>query len=177
MKSLRAGALLLEPQTRCHAAEMFRVLSDPAIYEFENAPPESVRWLEDRFGRLESRSSADGSEQWLNWVVRVPTGELAGYVQATVMTQGLAYVAYEFASKFWRQGVGRSSVNAVLEELSAGYSVRSAVAVLKARNFRSLALLRNLGFAPDPAPGLASINCQADERVMYKPLGPGENVT
>jgi hypothetical protein len=45
---LRAGALVLEPQVAAHAAEMFRVLGDPAIYEFENAPPESEAWLARR---------------------------------------------------------------------------------------------------------------------------------
>lgn len=63
---LFAGTLVLEPFVATHAAEMFQVLSDPAIYEFENSPPESVEWLERRYGRLESRCSLDGSQLWLN---------------------------------------------------------------------------------------------------------------
>jgi hypothetical protein len=46
--------------------------------------------------RLESRRSADGQEQWLNCVIRLPTSELIGYVQATVDANGRAAIAYEF---------------------------------------------------------------------------------
>ena len=53
MRTLVAGELSLEPQTAAHAEEMFAVLSDPAIYAFENAPPRSIDWLRERFARLE----------------------------------------------------------------------------------------------------------------------------
>ena len=35
-----------------HAEEMFVVLSDPAIYEYEGEPPRSVQGLRDRFANL-----------------------------------------------------------------------------------------------------------------------------
>lgn len=152
---------------------MFVVLSDPAIYEFENAPPASLEWLTQRFTKLESRRSADGTEQWLNWVVRMPTGELAGYVQATVTKQGLAYVAYEFASQYWRRGIGSASVGAVLDELAAHYAVRTFVAVLKARNFRSVALLQHLGFTDTLPANLSHVTCDADERLMGRLIDRG----
>lgn len=115
MNTLRAGLLHLEPQLASHAAEMFAVLSDPAIYEFENEPPKSFEALHERFVKLESRTSSDGSEKWLNWVVKLPSEDLAGYVQATVLVSGQAYVAYEFASRFWRQGIASASLGAVLD--------------------------------------------------------------
>jgi RimJ/RimL family protein N-acetyltransferase len=169
---LRAGELVLEPQQAAHAAEMFGVLSDPAIYEFENAPPSSLPWLEQRYARLETRRSADGSEQWLNWVVRLPTGELAGYVQATVMPDSSAYVAYEFASRHWRQGIGGRAVRAMLAQLVEAYGVRTFVAVLKARNHRSLALLRSLGFTAAVPPGQSAVGIDPDELALYKPASP-----
>jgi len=146
MNSVRVGAILLEPQVAAHAAEMFDVLSDVAIYEFENSPPESAAWLVDRFRKLESRVSPDGAEQWLNWVVRLPTGALAGYVQATIGADGTAHIAYELASRFWHQGIGSSAVKGMIAELVASYGVSNFVAALKERNFRSLALLTSLGF-------------------------------
>jgi ribosomal-protein-alanine N-acetyltransferase len=146
MNRITAGSLILEPQIAAHAAEMFDVLSDPAIYEFENAPPRSAAWLTDRFARLESRISPDGAEQWLNWVVRLPTGALAGYVQATIAADRTAHIAYELASGFWRQGIGSAAVSGMLAELGATYGVCTFVATLKSRNYRSLALLRALGF-------------------------------
>ena len=146
MNSVAAGSFVLEPQTVAHASEMFVVLSDPAIYEFENSPPASVAWLTERFARLESRVSPDGAEQWLNWVIRLPTGPLAGYVQATIKRDRTAHVAYELASKFWRQGIGGAAVSGMLEELETTYRVCEFVATLNDRNYRSLGLLQSLGF-------------------------------
>ncbi len=170
MRALHAGTLRLEPQTAAHAREMFVVLSDPAIYEFENAPPPSEAYLFERFTKLESRKSRDGNEHWLNWVIRLPSGELAGYVQATVTQKGVAYVAYELASRFWRQGIGRASVLAMLNELSANYSVTNCYAVLKASNYRSEALLKALDFKLHADPDSADIECESDEIVLSKAL-------
>ena len=167
---------MLEPLVAAHAHEMFAVLSDPAIYEFENEPPPSEVWLLERYARLERRASADRSQTWLNWVIRLPEGELAGYVQATVLPSGSALVAYELASRHWRKGIGRCSVSAMLEELQSSYAVHLFVAVLKGANYRSLALLRNLGFCEGSEPQRAEFGAEPDELVMIKPattLGPG----
>jgi RimJ/RimL family protein N-acetyltransferase len=145
---------------------MFRVLSDPAIYEFENEPPRSEEWLTQRYKLLESRGSPDGTEQWLNWVVRLPSGELAGYVQATVLASAKSCVAYELNSRYWRQGIGTSAVSAMLEELRSTYSVHTVVAVLKTANHRSMELLRRLGFAPASDSQAAEFKPEADESVM-----------
>jgi RimJ/RimL family protein N-acetyltransferase len=143
MRPIATPTLRLEPLTAGHAREMFRVLSDPAIYEFENEPPASEEALARRYAMLERRASPDGREAWLNWVIRLPGGELAGYVQATVLASGAAYVAYELASLF--------------------------VAVLKARNFRSVGLLRKLGFEPGSAEQCAAFAAEADELTMVRP--------
>lgn len=168
MREIVSAPLRLEPQTAAHAAEMFVVLGDPAIHEFENAPPASLEWLRERFTRLESRRSADGREQWLNWVVRLPTGVLAGYVQATVHADGSAAIAYELASAHWGQGVARRATQAMLGELVERYRVRQLRAVLKRRNLRSLHLLERLGFVPAPAQVLAAHPVDADERLMWR---------
>ncbi|GJM43437.1 MAG: acetyltransferase [Gemmatimonadota bacterium] len=153
---------------------MFRVLSDPAIYEFENEPPVSEEWLANRYRLLETRESRDGAERWLNWVVRLPAGELAGYVQATVLASGTSLVAYELNSRHWRQGIGGSAVTAVLEELRSSYATRTFVAVLKAANYRSMALLRALGFSPAPQLQAAEFGPDADERVMLMEVRTSE---
>jgi RimJ/RimL family protein N-acetyltransferase len=170
MNTLRAGDLRLEPQTAAHACAMFEVLADPAIYAFENAPPRSVAWLEERFRRLETRRSPDGSEAWLNWVVRLPGGELAGYVQATVRPDASALIAYEFASRHWGRGIGSAATRAVLHELQATWGVRVGIAVCKRANLRSAAMLQRLGFRDDPPPGVAPHACDHDERVVYRLL-------
>jgi len=168
MRTIPGPRCSLEPQVAAHAREMFAVLSDPAIYEFENAPPASAAWLAERFAKLESRASRDGTERWLNWVVRLPSGELAGYTQATVQQSGVAYVAYELASKYWRQGLGSCAVNAMLAELASEYHVHTFLAVLKARNFRSLALLEHLGFSDASSALAEEAGADADELVMRR---------
>jgi ribosomal-protein-alanine N-acetyltransferase len=82
-----------------------------------------------------------------------------------------SYIAYELASKFWRRGIGSSAVRAVLQELASEYGVCTVVAILKARNFRSHALLCRLGFTSGaPEQDVLSI-AEQDEIVMVKAVG------
>jgi RimJ/RimL family protein N-acetyltransferase len=168
MRTIAAPPSILEPQLAAHAHEMFTVLSDPAIYEFENAPPINEEWLRKRYERLESRGSSDGTQQWLNWVIRLPGAQLAGYVQATVLPDRTAYVAYELNSQYWRQGIGSSAVRAVLQELQDQYGVANFMAVLKAKNYRSEALLRKLDFVPAGEEQAALHRDELDELVLVK---------
>jgi RimJ/RimL family protein N-acetyltransferase len=168
MRTLRTSLCTLEPLVVTHAHEMFRVLSDPAIYEFENQPPESEEWLARRYEALETRRSPDRSERWLNWVVRLPTGEPAGYVQATVLASGASHVAYELNSRFWRQGIGTSAVAAMLDELSSAHAVHTFVAILKAANYRSMGLLKRLGFSAASRIRAEEFRPGVDELVMIK---------
>lgn len=146
MRVIEAVRFTLEPQLAAHADEMFAVLSDPAIYDYENAPPQSLEWLRARFAKLESRRSPDAQEQWLNWVIRLPTSELIGYVQATVRPDVSAAIAYELASAYWGRGLASQAVEAMLRELQERYQVRSFSAVFKRENQRSRRLLERLGF-------------------------------
>jgi len=170
IRPIRAGALRLEPQTAAHAREMFAVLSDPAIYAYENAPPPSRRWLRARFARLEARRSPDGRELWLNWVIRLPSRGLIGYVQATVGPDGSAGLAYVLASAHWGRGFARQATRALIAELAKRYRVRRVTAVLKRRNARSVRLLERLGFAP-ATPALRRRHAlERDERLMVREL-------
>ena len=168
MRTIPAAALTLEPQTTAHAPEMYKVLSDPAIYAYENAPPESLEWLRKRFEKLETRQSADGREQWLNWVIRMPTSELIGYVQATVHEDGSAGIAYELKSDYWGRGLARQAVAAMMRELAEHYRVRRFAAVAKRENFRSTRLLERLGFTAGDEELRAKLRVEADEVLMCR---------
>jgi [ribosomal protein S5]-alanine N-acetyltransferase len=165
MRVIEAPSLRLEPQTAAHAEEMFAVLSDPAIYEHENAPPQSAAWLRDRFSRLESRCSPDATQLWLNWVIRVRSAALIGYVQATVHADGRAGIAYELASAHWGRGLAHQAVQAMLGELVEHHGVRGFFAVLKRSNIRSRRLLDRLGFALATDGGLS---VEDDEIMMVR---------
>jgi len=149
---------------------MFDLLSDPAIYRYENEPPASVEWLRARFTRLESRRSPDGREQWLNWVIRLPNSELAGYLQASVHPSGRAAIAYVLASRHWGRGLGTQAVAAMIEELGGNHGVTDLSAVLKRRNVESLRLLERLSFSHANAATLDAIGADEDELLMVRPL-------
>jgi len=166
MRTLQAGPLTLEPQVAAHAAEMFAVLSDPAIYEYENAPPVSIEALRTRYAKLESRRSSDGGQQWLNWVMRIDGAGLIGYVQATVYPDNSASIAYEMASTHWGRGLGRHATEAMLRELVDHYGVTRLFAVAKQRNFRSLRLLSRLGFSLAEPELCAERGVEPDETLM-----------
>ncbi len=166
MRTLTSTVCILEPQVEAHAEEMFVVLSDPAIYEFERSPPPSVERLAAGYRRLETRTSPDGREQCLNWVVRLPTGEATGYVQAAVTADHVATIGYEFASRFWRRGIASAALGLMFDELHARYGVSQLVAVLKAANFRSTGLLAKLGFRELPPSRWQQFEAEPDELVM-----------
>ncbi len=146
---------------------MFALLSDPKIYRYEGKPPASLESLRERFKRLESRRSPDGREQWLNWVIRLPSGELAGYVQATVREERRAAIAYVLGSKSWDRGIGREAVGAMLTHLREQHDVRELTAVIKRANVRSHHLLERLGFSSAPAEMCARIAVANDEELMH----------
>lgn len=171
MREIHTGTLSLEPQTVAHAQAMFAVLSDPAIYEFENQPPASLEWLRTRFEKLETRRSADGSEHWLNWVIRLPGTGLIGYVQATVIPDVRAEIAYELSSAYWGRGLASQAVRAMIAELASQYDVRSFSAELKRGNLRSLRLLERLGFTMATPEQHAERGVEPDEWLMLRGLG------
>jgi [ribosomal protein S5]-alanine N-acetyltransferase len=168
MQNIITPHLTLEPQTAAHAPEMFVILSDPALYEYENQAPLSVAGLQERFLRLESRQSGDGSEQWLNWVIRLPAAQLIGYVQATIYRDGRAAMAYELHSSFWGRGLARQAVQAAMAHTVAHYGVRGFSAVLKKENQRSMRLLQRLGFTPASSAQHAELQAEADEFLMLR---------
>jgi len=170
MRSVAAAGFTLEPQCASHAEAMFELLGDPAIYRYENEPPPSLDWLRARFTRLESRRSPDGGEQWLNWVIRLPNSELAGYLQASVYPTGRAAIAYVLASRHWGRGLGTQSVAAMIGELGENHSVTGLSAVLKRSNVESLRLLERLDFSHADAATLAAIGAEDDELLMVRGL-------
>lgn len=171
IRPLETPRLVLEPQVAAHADEMFSVLSDPAIYAFENAPPDSAEALRVRYRALEARRSADGTQAWLNWVVRLKDGGVAiGYVQATVLPDAAALIAYEFNSAWWGRGLACEAVAAAMRELSQHLGVTRCGAVFKTSNERSRRLLARLGMRPAASGEFPSALVEAGESAMAMAL-------
>ena len=161
MRTIAGEGVTLEPQLASHAAELYAVISDPSLYEFiDNKEPASEAALRERLARLESRRSPDGTEHWLNWVIRNAAGEVVGYVQATVTPDRSAEIAYVLGRVHWRKGYATAACSAMIGELREAYGVTRLTATLDPANTASLALLRKLGL------GLAWTNA-AEQEVGY----------
>jgi len=128
---------------------MFSVLCDPLIYEFiPDKPPASVTLLTERYERLQFGRSADGSQQWLNWIIRPSdSGSCIGYIQATVYPKQTADFAFVLGSEFWGRGFAYEASISALQSLFTDYAATSIFATADKRNARSVALLTRLGFS------------------------------
>jgi RimJ/RimL family protein N-acetyltransferase len=152
MVALQAGPLRLEPLLPAHAPAMFELLREPAMYCYtDDAPPASEQALRERYERLATRRAPDGRQQWLNWVLRLPGGELAGYVQATVLPNGQAWIGYVLSPAHGGRGLATQAVDAMARHLAEAWGVRRLLASVDAANTPSIRLLERLGFAEVPA--------------------------
>lgn len=131
-----------------HAEELFPVLAEAAMYEFiDEEPPQSVAALRQKLARSESRKSPDGSEHWLNWVVRDESRTVAGYVQATVAANLETNVAYAIGSAFWGRGIASEAVAQMLDIVATDFGVKRFFVVVERGNGRSIRLAERLGFS------------------------------
>jgi RimJ/RimL family protein N-acetyltransferase len=169
MPILSTPRLRLEPLQPQHAAEMFPLLQDSAIYRYlDYGPPASEQALQALYARLARGSSADGTEVWLNWLVRLQGGAALGYVQATVVPGNKAWVAYVLAPEHWGRGYAFEAMHALLSHLAADHPVGSWRAVIEERNERSARLLQRLGFEPAPALQAAAADLTPTERLYVR---------
>jgi len=154
VRALAADGLRLEPQVATHAAELYPVLADPALYVFtDDKGPTDEAALTGRLRHLESRRSPDGAEQWLNWVVRTSDCGVVGYVQATVRAGSEAEIAYMLGRAFWRRGYATTACSLMLSELFQAYSVRRVTATL------SVAGLMPMTASPHPISSPSRMLC------------------
>ena len=145
---IRTRRLTLETLGVSHAAPLYRQLRRDAIYRFiDERPPRSLGALEARYRFLaRGRSPANRAERWLNWVIRLrQPSRHVGYVQATVLPKGDAYIGYVVSPRWWGRGIGREAVAAVIARLRSR-GVRTFIATVDERNRRSIGLLERLGF-------------------------------
>jgi [ribosomal protein S5]-alanine N-acetyltransferase len=159
MHTLVSARLRLEPLVVTHADALYPILADPRQLEFLDDPrPASLEALRERYRKLESRRSGDGTEWWLNWalVPLTPGSTAIGFVQATVQADKRAWVAYEVGQAWQGQGFGGEATRAMVDHLVAHYRVTTLMASIDARNARSRRLVERLGFqetAGDVQPG------------------------
>ena len=169
MRKLRAGQLVLEPLCVAHADAMFKVLREPQLYRYlDYAPPPSVEHLRAVYERLEKRKSPDGADDWLNWVVRESKGPPVGFVQATVMPGGDAWIAYVIAVARQRHRLGTLATALMVDHLASDYGVKRFLASVEADNAPSIRLLERLGFGLASAEVGKEHNLSPSERLYVR---------
>jgi RimJ/RimL family protein N-acetyltransferase len=144
---LRTERLVLSPLAVEDADEMAVVLDDERMHEFIGGRPLAVEPLRERYRHLVVGRSADGSEQWLNWIVRLGEGGAAvGTVQATV-TADRAEVAWEVGVPWQGRGIASEAAVAMVDWL-VDHGVRSIAAYVHPRHDASAAVAARAGLVP-----------------------------
>lgn len=141
---LTTDRLLLEPLRVEHAAELAVVLDDTRLHEFTGGRPATLGELTARYARQVTGRSADGTQQWFNWVLRRrDDGRAAGYVQATVIDD-TAELAWVVGTAHQGQGFARAGATAMTDWLAV-QGVRRFVAYVHPDHAASAAVARALG--------------------------------
>jgi RimJ/RimL family protein N-acetyltransferase len=175
MQTLHTSRLVLEPLLAAHADALYPMLCDPRQLEYlDHGAPASLDALRERHRKLESRRSADGCEHWLNWAIVLREGNAGaiGFVQATVLDDHRAWIAYQVATARWGQGLASEATRAMVEHLIAHYAVTQCLATVDQRNQRSWRLLERLGFARADAAQAMAMDVQAGDW-LYQRDTPG----
>ncbi len=143
--------LRLEPLSAAHTAELHPVLADPALYAFTGGSPPSLPELRARHARQLAGASPDGSQGWLNWVLRLRDGgAVAGFVQATVTRDGdalAADLAWLVGTAVQGRGLAAEAAVAVVAALR-GRGVARFGAWVHPGHAASQAVARRCGLAP-----------------------------
>lgn len=151
--ALRGDRIELQPLRVDHAHEMALLLDDPALHMFIGGQPATIAELEQRYGRQAAGRSPDGTQRWLNWIIRRSDGRAAlGTVQATVtVTEQRSALTAELA---WvvataHQGTGFAKEAAqVMTTWLRQQGVDTFIAHVHPDHLASEAVARSIGLAP-----------------------------
>ena len=97
----------MEPLRVEHAVELMPVLDDSSLHTFVGGEPADLAQLRARYARQVVGRSPDGSQCWLNWLVRGEDAEALGLIQATVSEDEdelIAEVAWVIGTAHQRRG-------------------------------------------------------------------------
>jgi RimJ/RimL family protein N-acetyltransferase len=146
VESIRTARLDLVPLRPDEADEMAGVLADPGLYAFTGGEPPDSDMLRERYQRQVVGQSADGSEQWLNWIARLrESGQAIGYVQATIRpAANEADVAWLISVASQGRGLASEAAAALVDWLIAG-GVRTIEAHIHPEHAASAAVARRAG--------------------------------
>lgn len=146
---LETPRLLLLPRTGAHADAAFGPLQDDAIYQWISMDrPHDVASLRQRWTRLESNLSPNGTEAWPAWAITTRAdGALVGQVDAVVDDHRVCTnLGYYLFPNFWGQGYATEAVQAAADHLLC-QGLHRLVATVTVGNLASAQVLRKVGFS------------------------------
>lgn len=154
----------LEPLHVEHADELAPVLGDPLLHTFIGGEPADPVQLRARYRRQVVGRSQDGSQRWLNWLVRGrEDAQALGTVQATVPEQedGLtAEVAWVIGTAHQGQGYAREAAG-LMVTWPRRQGVDTVVAHVHPQHEASMAVARAVGLGATAAMVEGEVRWQA----------------
>lgn len=148
---LESERLELEPLRAEHADEMAPLLDDPRLHAFIGGNPPTAAELRSRYERQAAGRSPDGSQRWLNWIVRRREDTQAvGAVQATVSEREgrlTAEVAWVTGTPQQRRGYAREAAQVMVAWLER-QGVEAVIAHVHPRHQASMAIAAAVGLTP-----------------------------
>ena len=149
--TLSSKRLVLQPLRAEDAAEMVGVLADPQLYEIIGGQPSTLDELRARYHRLARGRSDDGTQIWLNWIIRVRSGNAAvGTVQATLTSAESAWqarIAWVVGLAWQRQGIASEAAKRLVEWLEQR-GVDDVSAAIHPQNVASQRVASRAGLVP-----------------------------
>ena len=137
-----------------HAEEMAPLLDDVALHSFIGGQPATRDELRRRYTRQVVGRSPDGSQRWLNWVLRRrDNGQAVGTTQATVSEQQdrlTADVGWVIGTSQQGQGYAHEAAQAMVGWLRL-HGVEVVIAHVHPRHQASMAVARAVGLVPTDA--------------------------
>nr|WP_277608094.1 GNAT family N-acetyltransferase [Streptomyces boncukensis] len=139
----------LEPLRVEHAKEAVSVFNDERLHEWTGGMPSTLEELEGKYRLQSAGQSPDGSQGWLNWMLRrLVDDQLVGTVQATLCrpnTEGIeGEIAWVIASDHQGNGYGREGALAMADWLRA-HGVSNLTAHIHPGHAASIGIARALG--------------------------------
>jgi RimJ/RimL family protein N-acetyltransferase len=133
------------PLCAADAPDLVGLLEEPDLRAWLRSG--DVGDLRERFAGWEERRSPDGSEEWLNWVVRaIEDGRALGWVQVTV-GEGPALVAYATLPSERGHGFATEALEALMAELRGRLSGVAFEAHIHPDNVGSERVAAGAGFS------------------------------
>jgi RimJ/RimL family protein N-acetyltransferase len=128
---------------------MASVLGDEPLYVFIGGQPPRLHDLRDRYGRLAVGRSADGTEEWHNWIVRRRADRTAiGTVQTTIVDEGRrADIAWVIGVPWQGNGFASEAAQALVAWLE-GRGVKTITAHVHPDHYASAAVASRAGLSP-----------------------------